>query len=119
MPPKKKQDKSKKEFIWTDNEAELLLNVVHDYKIKHLVEGTCWESVRTKYADILELFHKELPENAEQARRLTKDYPYKAEEVSNEILTMKLKAIRMKFREVSSLMTTFCTHIELNIFYLL
>ena len=61
MPPKKKQDKSKKEFIWTDDKAELLLNVVHDYKIKHLVEGTCWESVRTKYAEILELFQKKLP----------------------------------------------------------
>ena len=65
------------------------------------------ESVRTKYADILELFDKELPQNAEQARRVTKDYLYKAKEVSKEIVTMKLKAIRIKHREVSSLIGNF------------
>ena len=30
----------KKEFVWTDDEAELLLAVTHDCKIKRLVEGT-------------------------------------------------------------------------------
>lgn len=102
MPPKKKlsEKKSKKEFIWTDDEAQLLLDVAHDYKVKHLVEGTCWESVKTKYYDILELFRKELPQSTEQARHLAKDYPHKPDEVSKEVLTSKLKAIRIKFREV-------------------
>ena len=109
MPPKKKQNKSKKEFIWTDDEAELLLSVVHDYKIKHLVEGTCWESVRTKYTDILELFRKELPESAEQAKRSTKDYPHTAEEVSKQgrrkmILSggaeIKVKLIKIKLIKI-------------------
>ena len=110
MPPKKKnleknssknsENKSKKEYIWTDDEAQLLLEVAHDYKLKHLSEGTCWESVKTKYADILELFRKELPKDAEQARRLGKDYPHKPDEISKEVLTSKIKAIRIKFREV-------------------
>ena len=102
MPPKKKQEKGKKEFMWTDDESELLLNVVHEYKVQQLLEGTCWESVKTKYADILQLFCKELPENEEQARSLRKDYPHKAVELSKEILTTKLKAVRLKFREVCS-----------------
>ena len=40
MPPKRAAASKKKEFVWTDDEAELLLTVTHDYKIKHLVEGT-------------------------------------------------------------------------------
>lgn len=116
MPPKKKQEKGKREFIWTHDESELLLNVIHDYKVQQLSEGTCWESVKTKYADILELFRKGLPENEEQARSLAKDYPHKADEVTKEILTTKLKAIRLKFREVRSenLLQLCCTQFEFN-----
>ena len=84
-----------------DDEAELVLTVTHEYKIKHLVEGTCWESVRSKYADIVELFKKELPTDDEQRRRLSKDYPHKPEEIRKQILSTKLKAVRMKLREVS------------------
>ena len=98
--PKKKPGKNKKDFLWTDDEAELLLNVNHNYKVQQLTEGTCWESVRTKYADILALFRKELPENEEQVRQLTKNYPHKGEEVTKEILMIKLKAVRGKFCEV-------------------
>ena len=59
--PSKKNKKGRKEFTWTDDKAQLLLEVAHDYKVQHLAEGIRWESVKTKYADILELFHKELP----------------------------------------------------------
>ena len=45
MPPKKK---GKKDFVWTDDEAELLLNVTHHYKVQQLAEGTCWESVKSR-----------------------------------------------------------------------
>lgn len=104
MPPKKNleknnsknsENKSKKEYIQTDDKAQLLLEVAHDYKPKHLSEGTCWESVKTKYADIQELFRKELLEDAEQAQCLGKDYLHKPDEK-----TSKIKAIRIKFREV-------------------
>ena len=37
----------------------------------------------------------ELPENEQQARSLMKDYPHKTAEVTKEILTTKLKAIRL------------------------
>ena len=83
MPPKRAPKskgsangkKSVKDFLWTDDEALLLLNVTHDYKVQHLVDGTCWGSVKSKYVDILELFRKELPTTEEEARQLSKDYP--------------------------------------------
>lgn len=42
-------------FKWTDDEAELLLEVTRDYKVSKAAEGTDWESIQSKYADILEL----------------------------------------------------------------
>ena len=70
----------KKDFVWTDDKVELLLNVTHKYKVQHLVEATCWESVHLKYTDILELFRNELIETE-----------------AKKIVTDKMKAIRTKY----------------------
>ena len=40
VPPEQVAASKKKEFVWTNDEAELLLAVIHNYKIKRLVEGT-------------------------------------------------------------------------------
>ena len=40
IPPKRVAANKKKQFVWTDDEAQLLLAVTHGYKSKHLVEGT-------------------------------------------------------------------------------
>ena len=99
----KNQDKctkKKKEFTWTDDEAELLLNVTHEYKIKQLTDGTCWESVRSKYGDILEMYKKELPNSEEEARATLKDYRHRGDQITKQILTAKLKAIRTNYRKV-------------------
>ena len=40
IPRKRVAANKKKQFVWTDDEAQLLLAVTHGYKIKHLVEGT-------------------------------------------------------------------------------
>ena len=90
----------KKDFVWSDDEAELILSVTHDYKVQCLTEGTCWESVKTKYSDILELFRKELPSNEEEQRNSFKDYRHKPDDVTKDIITTKLKAVRGKFRQV-------------------
>ena len=58
-----------------------------------MAEGTAWESVKTKYDDILKLFRNELPENAQQAVSLAKDYPHNRKEVTKEILSTELKAV--------------------------
>ena len=53
---KKGKDKAKKEFQWTDDEAELLLNVTCDYKNAKAMDNMNWESIKRKYEDIFELF---------------------------------------------------------------
>ena len=42
----------RKDIVWSDDEAELLLSVVHDYKVSKATENTDWESVKSKYKDI-------------------------------------------------------------------
>lgn len=98
----KKTNERKQEFIWSDDESELLLSITHEYKVKQLLKGTDWESVRSKYADILALFKKELLDSAE-ASQVLKDYPHTKEEITKEIVTSKLKAIRTQFRKVYSI----------------
>ena len=48
MPPKK-------DFQWTDDEAELLLNVTLEYRTSKAAVSVDWESVKSKYNDIWEL----------------------------------------------------------------
>ena len=95
MPPKK----SGKEFQWTDDEAELLLTVTNEYKVSKVAEGVDWESVKSKYSDIMELMQQELPSSVEEAGNLLKNYPHTKEQITKPVLTTKLKAIRLKFRQ--------------------
>ena len=50
---KKNAPPPKEEFVWSNDEAELLLNVTNDYKVTKVSESIDWESVRSKYKDIL------------------------------------------------------------------
>ena len=86
-------------FKWTDDEAELLLKIMRDYKISKAAESIDWESIQSKYADILELMLLEYPETPEAARELNKDYPHKRNEITKHVLMTKLKAICVKFRQ--------------------
>ena len=54
-------DEEKKEFQWTNNKAELLLNVTFDYKVVKEATSIDWKFVNSKYEDILERFKAELP----------------------------------------------------------
>ena len=98
MPPKKEESKKekKKEFVWSDDEAELLLNVANDYKVSKAAESVDWESVKSKYDDICDLFIAALPENN---NCVMKDFPHKKEQITKQIVSSKLKAIRLKFRQ--------------------
>ena len=51
----KSNEKAKKDFQWTDDEAELLLSITYNYKTAKAVDGVDWESIKSKYEDILEL----------------------------------------------------------------
>lgn len=65
--------------------------------MQQLAEGTSWESVKSKYNDILKIFRDHLPENEEDTSVLAKE----RSEITKDILSAKLKAIRIKFRQVS------------------
>ena len=102
----KSNEKAKKDFQWTDDEAELLLSVTYDYKTAKAVDGVDWESIKSKYEDILERFRAELPDQppstAEKERincGLAKSLVHTKEDVTKQILTTKLKNIRQKYRQ--------------------
>ena len=52
-------EKSTSLFTWTDDEVELLLKVINEYKVRKTTEGIDWESVKRKYSDILDPFREE------------------------------------------------------------
>jgi hypothetical protein len=83
------------EFVWTDDEVELLLNVVSDYKSKKVAECVDWESVMSKYSDI----HTDLLAGIPDENVFQKDLPHKKEQITKQIVTSKLKAIRTKYRQ--------------------
>ena len=90
--PKKKTD-STKEFVWSDDEAELLLNVTNEYKVAKAAESVNWESVKSKYKDIFDCFVAALPE---ENTDICRNFPH---EIKLQNVTAKLKAIRLKFRQ--------------------
>ena len=53
--PKEKSDKTNADnFVWTDDEVQLLLEVTNDYKVSTAAKNIDWESCQSKYTDILE-----------------------------------------------------------------
>ena len=42
-------------FVWSDDEVRLLLNVVLEYKTARSAENVDWQICQTKYTDILDL----------------------------------------------------------------
>ena len=47
--PKEKSDKTKADnFVWTDDEVQLLLEVTNDYKVSKAAKNINWESIRVK-----------------------------------------------------------------------
>ena len=88
--------KTGKDFVWRDNEVELLLNIASDYKSKMAAESVDWESVKSKYTDIHQERLAALPvENND----LLKDFQHKKEQITKQIVTSKLKAVRTKYHQ--------------------
>ena len=93
-----KAKKSKSDnFVWSDDEVELLLNVVLEYKTARTAENVDWQTCQTKYTDILDLFRAQYP-SKENADKIGKEFPHEVEELNKTILMNKLKAVRVKFR---------------------
>ena len=43
-------------FVWSEDEVELLLNVVLEHKTARTAENFYWQTCQTNYTDILDLF---------------------------------------------------------------
>ena len=86
--PKEKSDKTKADnFVWTDDEVQLLLEVTNDYKVSKAAKNIDWESCQSKYTDILELYREHYPSSQEESAEIEKEYPHKKEEITKVILT--------------------------------
>ena len=74
--PKEKSDKTKADnFVWTDDEVQLLLEVTNDYKVSEAAKNIDWESCQSKYTDILELYREHHPSCQEESSEIEKEYP--------------------------------------------
>ena len=49
-----KKNTNKEAFIWKDDEVQPLLIVTNEYKVAKSFESIDWESIQSKYGDILE-----------------------------------------------------------------
>ena len=70
--------------------------MANDFKVAKAGEGVDWESIKTKYSDIFDLYIAALPDDESG---VTKSFPHKKEDITKQILTSKLKAIRLKYRQ--------------------
>ena len=64
-------------------------------KVTKAGESMDWESVKSKYDDICELFIGALPKNDND---VMKDFPHKKEQIAKQMVSSKLKSVKMKFQ---------------------
>jgi hypothetical protein len=107
MAPKKSKKTSNKaeghsNFTWTDDEIELLLAVIYEYKSSKESEGFDWESIKTKYDEIRALLLARYPRNQDADDQ--REFPLgkgkdPSEELTKERVVAKVKALRLKYRK--------------------
>ena len=62
---------NKKNFVWSDEEVELLLQTTLNYKTSKAQQGIDWESCQSKYTDIWTSFIEQYPTPADGQPRST------------------------------------------------
>ena len=85
-----------KNFMWSDEEINLLLHVVIDYTAGKAGEGVDWESVRSKYEDVTKMFLEKYPGDDKEKfpRRTEASRSFNKDRIQN-----KLKRIKLNFRK--------------------
>ena len=98
MPPKIKirrsEEDSNKSFTWSEEEIQLLLEVILHYKSDKAGQGIDWESVKSKDCDIRNSFLKRYPKNGDDQHIYHEDLSI----FTKERLISKVKALRTKFK---------------------
>ena len=61
---KRAKDVEERTFVWEDEEVELLLSSTLEYKTGKTLKGVNWESVKSKYQDIVDIYRDNLPTDA-------------------------------------------------------
>lgn len=91
-------DTETKYFTWTDEETALLLKVAISYKTQKTTEGKDWESVKTRYDDLLQLYIERYPKSNEGEPEL---FPNKNNTVvfDKEKIVAKFKRIKLGYRK--------------------
>lgn len=95
---KTKKTEGQGNFMWSDDEIELLLAVIYEYKTTKESEGFDWESIKAKYENIRALFLARYPQNqdANDQREFKRKDP--SNDFTKERIVAKIKALRLKYR---------------------
>ena len=94
------QSKSQKEiFTWTNSEIEPILEAVKVFSTNCSFEGKDWESVKSKYDEIRQLFAERYPNSPEEI--ISEEYPkfQSLETIKKDIIAAKLKSIRKNYKK--------------------
>ena len=104
IPPKRKTrgeaDKASISFNWNGEEVELLLEVVLHLKSDKTGQSLDWESIKTKYVDIRDIFVERYPKNSTDESYLHQDV---VKHFSKERIIAKVNAPRNKYKIVWAL----------------
>ena len=99
MPPKKRStgEEGEKVFNWTDHEIALPVGVIIDYKADRASKGEDWDTMRSKYEDILALFLERYPTDPAKES----EFPNSKDKsvFSKERLIGKIKKLKLNFRK--------------------
>ena len=99
MAKRAKRSEGEGNFIWSDDEVELLLDVVYAFKCNKEADGYDWESIKSKYDNIRALFLERYPtpqNNTVVQREFKRKDPSK--EFTKDRLVAKIKALQLKYR---------------------
>ena len=87
------EDGDEQQFKWTDDEIQLLLEVVGNYKATQTQQKLDWVKIWSRYEEIAAQFKKEYPEQPSNL------YPHKWEEITKDRVTAKLKKIQIAYKK--------------------
>ena len=87
------EDGDEQQFKWTDDEIQLLLEVVRNYKATQTQQKLDWVKIRSRYEQVAAQFKEEYPEQPSDL------YPHKREKITRDRVTAKLKKIQTAYKK--------------------
>ena len=89
----------KNNFVWTDQETSLLVQVVIDFKASKALDGIDWETIKNKYNEISEKFQDRYPKSSGAVNRSEYQHCDNPNILSKERIATKLKRLKTNFRK--------------------